>query len=75
MRILDIAAAIDGMSRPEAARCGDMTDQALHDAIRRYSSVRRDELHELGRSGRPCKFSEDQRLDLRDLALAGPDAE
>lgn len=75
MRILAIAAAIDGMPRPEAARCGDMTDQALRDAIRRYNAEGLDGLHDRQRPGRPSKLGEDRRRELCDLVLAGPDAE
>lgn len=75
MRILAIAAAIDGMARPEAARCGDMTGQALRDAIRRYNAEGLDGLHDRERSGRPNKLGEDKRRELCDLVLAGPDVE
>ena len=75
MRMLAIAAAIDGMPRPEAARCGDMTDQALRDAIRRYNTEGLDGLHDRARSGRPCKLGEDRRRELCELVLAGPDVE
>lgn len=75
MRMLAIAAAIDGMPRPEAARCGDMTDQALRDAIRRYNVEGLDGLHDRERSGRPSKLGEAQRQELCDLVRAGPDVE
>lgn len=75
MRILAIAAAIDGMPRPEAARCGDMTDQALRDAIRRYNAEGLDGLHDRQRPGRPSKLGEDKRRELCELVLAGPDVE
>ena len=75
MRMPAIAAAIDGMPRPEAARCGDMTDQALRDAIRRYNTEGLDGLHDRARSGRPCKLGEDRRRELCELVLAGPDVE
>jgi transposase len=75
MRMLAIAAAIDGMPRPEAARCGDMTDQALRDAIRRYNAEGLDGLHDRQRSGRPSKLDKDQRRELCALVLAGPDVE
>lgn len=75
LRILAIAAAIDGLPRPAAARCGDMTGQALRDAIRRYNAEGLDGLHDRERPGRPCKLGEDQRRELCDLVLAGPDVE
>lgn len=75
MRMLAIAAAIDGMPRPEAARCGDMTDQALRDAIRRYNTEGLDGLHDRERPGRPSKLDEEQRRTLCALVLAGPDVE
>jgi transposase len=75
MRILAIAAAIDGMPRPEAARCGDMTGQALRDAIRRFNAEGLDGLHDRERPGRPNKLGKEKRRELCDLVLAGPDVE
>lgn len=75
LRILAIAAALDGVSRPAAARCGDMTDQALRDAIRRYNAEGLDGLHDRQRPGRPSKLGEEKRRELCELVLAGPDVE
>lgn len=75
MRMLAIAAAIDGLKRPQAARCGGMTNQALRDAIRRYNVEGLDGLHDRDRSGRPSKLDQDQSAELCALVLAGPDIE
>ena len=75
MRMLAIAAAIEGLPRPQAARCGDMTDQALRDAIRRYNSEGRDGLYDRERPGRPSKLDEAQCLELCEIVRAGPDVE
>lgn len=75
MRMLAVAAAIDGMPRPEAARCGDMTDQALRDVIRRYNADGLEGLHDRARCGRPSKLGEDRRKELCEIVRAGPDVE
>jgi transposase len=75
MRMLAIANSIEGMSRSEAARLADMSDQALSDAIGRYNAEGIAGLCDRARSGRPRKLTDAQRQELRAKALAGPDIE
>lgn len=75
MRMIGIAETIEGADRVTAARRADMSDQALRDAIKRYNAEGIDGLHDRPRSGRPCKLSEEQRAELRDVVVKGPDVE
>jgi transposase len=75
MRMIAIAAALDGMLRPQAAACGDMSDQALRDAIHRYNAEGIDGLYDRERSGRPRKLDETARKELCEIVVAGPDVE
>lgn len=75
MRMLAVANAIEGMIRAEAARLADMSEQALHDVIKRYNAEGLAGLYDRPRSGRPCKLSTEQQEELRGLVLAGPDVE
>jgi transposase len=52
-----------------------MTDQALRDAIKRYNIEGIDGLYDRPRSGRPCKFTDAQLAELREIVVAGPDIE
>jgi hypothetical protein len=45
MRMISLAATIDGADRGTVARRGDMSDQALRDAIKRYNAEGIDGLH------------------------------
>ena len=75
MRMLAIAGALEGLPRSEAARCADMSDQALRDAIRRYNVEGLEGLHDRPRSGRPCKIGEAERGQLCEIVREGPDIE
>lgn len=75
LRMLAIANSMEGMSRCEAARLADMSDQALVDAIKRYNAEGIDGLHDRARSGRPAKMTDTQREELRAIVIAGPDIE
>jgi transposase len=66
---------MDGADRGTAARRGDMSDQALRDAIKRYNVEGVDGLHDRPRAGRPTKLSEAQRKELRAIVVKGPDVE
>ena len=66
MRMLALGETIDGADRETAARRGDMSDQALRDAIKRYNAEGIEGLHDRPRTGRPAKLSEAQRSELRD---------
>lgn len=75
MRMLGIAESIEGANRKTAAQRADMSDQALCDAIKRYNAQGIEGLHDRPRSGRPGKLSEDQRAQLREIVVKGPDIE
>lgn len=75
LRMLAIANAMEGMSRREAARLADMSDQALVDAIKRYNAEGIDGLYDKPRSGRPAKMTDAQREELHAIVIAGPDIE
>jgi len=75
MRMLALAETMDGADRATAARRGDMSDQALRDAIKRYNAEGIDGLHDRPRAGRPTKLSEAQRSELRAIVVKGPDVE
>jgi transposase len=75
MRTQAIANAMEGMTRIEAARFADMSDQALKDAIKRYNVEGLAGLKDRPHTGRPRKLDEAQREELHDIALAGPDIE
>ena len=75
MRMIAIAESLDGADRETAARRGDMSDQALRDAIKRYNAEGIDGLHDRPRAGRPAKLSEAQRSELRAIVVKGPDVE
>ena len=75
MRMIAIAESLDGADRETAARRGDMSDQALRDAIKRYNAEGIEGLHDRPRAGRPTKLSEAQRSELRAMVVKGPDVE
>ena len=75
MRMIAIAETLDGADRETAARRGDMSDQALRDAIKRYNAEGIEGLHDRPRAGRPTKLSEAQRSELRAIVVKGPDVE
>jgi transposase len=75
MRMIAIAETMDGADRVTAARRGDMSDQALRDAIKRYNAEGLDGLHDRPRTGRPTKLSEARRKELRAIVVKGPDVE
>ncbi len=75
MRMIGIAETIDGADRVAAARRADMSDQALRDAIKRYNAEGLEGLHDRPRPGRPCKLTEVQRAQLREIVVKGPDVE
>lgn len=74
-RMQAIAHSMEGMTRSEAARLGDMSNQALKDAIKRYNAEGCAGLKDRPHTGRPPKLDDAQRAALHDIALAGPDIE
>jgi transposase len=75
MRMIALAETMDGADRETAARRGDMSDQSLRDAIKRYNAEGIEGLHDRPRMGRPSKLSETQRSELRAIVVKGPDVE
>lgn len=75
MRMQAIANALEGMTRAEAARLADMSDQALKDAIKRYNVEGLAGLEDRPHTGRPPKLDASRRETLRDIAVKGPDIE
>jgi hypothetical protein len=69
-RMQAIANAIDGMTRSEAGRLADMSDQALVDAIKRYNNEGIAGLTDRPRTGRPAKFDAIVRTCDNGLAFA-----
>jgi transposase len=74
-RALAIAHVMEGMSRVEAGRLTDQTDQAVKDAIKRYNCEGFAGLKDRPHSGRPRKLDAARRQELHDIALKGPDVE
>jgi transposase len=74
-RMQAVANACEGMTRTEAARLADMSDQALVDAIKRYNADGVAGLIDRPRSGRPLKIDAAQQKELCEIVLKGPDIE
>lgn len=75
MRMLAIASALDGMSRALAAKSAGMDYQALRDAVVRYNAEGVAGLYDRPKPGRPERLDRDEKRDLSELILAGPDPE
>ena len=75
MRMIGLAETMEGADRKTAARRADMSDQAMTDAIKRYNAEGVDGLYDRPRAGRPCKLSDKQRAELREIVVKGPDIE
>lgn len=75
MRMLAIANELDGYDRDEAARLAGMSDQALRDAIKRFSAEGIAGLQDRPRAGRPCRLDAEQDAAIYAAVLAGPDIE
>ena len=74
-RLLAIAAALDGMSRAEAARLAGMDRQTLRDWVIRYNRGGPAGLSDHRGDGRPCRLTEGQQATLKAIVLEGPDPE
>ena len=75
MRLLAVAAVLDGASRKEAAKAALMTERALYDWILRFNAEGVDGLIDKPRSGRPPKLDADQRAQVLQWVRQGPDRE
>lgn len=74
-RMLAIANALDGMSREDAARSAGMDRQTLRDWVIRYNVHGLDGLADQPRDGRPPKLEPEEKAELVEIVLAGPDPE
>ena len=74
-RLLAIAMLLDGASRQEAAKACGMDRQTLRDWVHRYNEQGIPGLSDRRRSGRPSALSDEQKAELKELIIAGPDPE
>lgn len=74
-RLLALAAIRDGKNRAEAAKIGGMDRQTLRDWVHAFNNHGIDGLINKKPSGRPSKFSTEQKAEIARLAEAGPDFE
>ena len=75
LRLMAIAAVLDGASRKDAAKASLMTERALYDWILRFNAEGVDGLIDKPRSGRPPKLDEAQRAQVLQWVREGPDRE
>jgi transposase len=74
-RLLSIAAALDGMSRAEAARIGGMDRQTLCDWVHRFNAQGPEGLRDNRRPGNPIRLSPAQQTAFAEIVETGPDRE
>ena len=72
-RLLSIAAALDGMSRREAAKIGGMDRQTLRDWVHRFNTHGPAGLKDNYRRGNPRRLSAAQQAELARIVETGPD--
>ena len=72
-RLLSLAAAVDGMSRDDAARIGGMDRQTLRDCVHRFNLAGPDGLLDAWTSGPTPRLSLEKMSELAALVEAGPD--
>jgi len=72
-RILALALVLDGRSRSDAAALNGMDRQTLRDWVHRYNAEGVDGLKSRTSPGREPFLNEQQRTELRDLVIQGPD--
>jgi transposase len=73
-RLLALALVMEGRSRTEAAEQNGMDRQTLRDWVHRYNSDGTDGLKSRRSPGRAPMLSEEQKTELRQLVVKGPDA-
>jgi transposase len=66
---------VDGTSREDAARLAGMDRQTLRDWVHRYNGEGIDGLRSRKAPGPSPKLTDEQRAELRQLVLDGPDPE
>lgn len=74
-RMLAIAAALDGVSREQAAYLAGMDRQSLRDWAHRFNEAGIGGLRDRPHCGRPSRLDGDQRAKFKALVLRGPDIE
>ncbi len=72
-RLPSIAAALEGMSRAEAARVGGMDRQTLRDWVHRFNAQGPEGLKDNRRRGNPRRLSKAQLEALSEIVETGPD--
>jgi transposase len=72
-RLLSVAAALEGMSRADAARIGGMDRQTLRDWVLRFNEAGPDGLRDNWWCGPQPRLSTDQMAQLADIVEKGPD--
>ena len=72
-RLLSLAAALDGMSRTQAAHIGGMDRQTLRDWVHRFNQRGPEGLKDNWSKGNPSRLSPDQQAELAHLVETGPD--
>jgi transposase len=72
-RLLSIAAALDGMSRREAAEIGGMDRQTLRDWVHRFNAHGPAGLKDHYRRGNTRRLSSAQQAELARIVETGPD--
>ena len=74
-RMLAIANALAGLSREDAAKAAGMDRQTLRDWVIRYNEHGVEGLADLWAGGRPPKLDAQEKAELLQIVLAGPDPE
>jgi transposase len=72
---LSLAAALEGMSRADAAWIGGIDRRTLRDLVHRFNKAGPDSLRDAWASGPAPRFSAAQKAQLADIIEAGPDRE
>ena len=72
-RLLSIAAALDGMSRAEAAKIGGMDRQTLRDWVHRFNARGPEGLKDDLAREKPRRLSATQQAELAEIVETGPD--
>jgi transposase len=74
-RLLAIALVLEGSSREEAASRNAMTRQTLRDWVHRYNAEGVEGLRSRTSPGRPPALSPEQKTELKQIVIKGPDPE
>ena len=72
LRLIAIAAILDGRGRRESAGLAGMSQMSLERAVNRYNAEGVDGLRDKPKPGRPRSLTPEQEAELKELILAGP---